>query len=90
MSWEIWLPAVFFVLVMVSIVIAGHVFLNRSEKAKDKAPGNVPNGLSLEDAPLPSTQAMLSRALHFMGESMPTSGRGNQSHHRRFKFHRRP
>lgn len=78
MSWEIWLPAVFFIVVMVSIVIAGHVLLSRSEKANDKAPGNVPNGLSLEDAPLPSTQAMLSRALRFMGESMPTSGRGDQ------------
>ena len=77
MSWEIGLTTIFFIVVMASVVLVGRFILQRSEEGGDNAP-DIPEGLSVEDAPLPSTQALLARAFHFMGESVPAGKRDNE------------
>ena len=83
MSPETWLLMIFFVVVMMSIVLAGHFVINWSDKHKEKAGNAKLHSLSLEDVPLPSTQALLAKTFRLMGESMPASKRDQEPFRKR-------
>lgn len=78
MSGNLMLIAGFFVVVLVTIVLAGYGFLTRKD-TRNLDNAGVPDGLPAEETPLASTQAALAKALRFMGESVPAAKRHDET-----------
>ena len=81
MNGETGLLAVYFVCVLLGILIAGHVALRRLGRQR-AAPGAPGGRLLIEDAPLPSTQALLARVFRHLGASVPGAGRAGEPERR--------
>ncbi|MCP5115101.1 MAG: hypothetical protein GY953_30080, partial [bacterium] len=66
------LTALFFAVVLAAIVTAGYYYLRRSDGADQQAAPEAESTAPLAGEDLPTAQATLAKALHFMGESVPT------------------
>jgi len=75
MSGDTGMLVVFFVVVLVSTVLAGYYYLRRSTGGNRQEEPSSLTSLTKEETPLGTTQAVVARALHFMGDSVPKSKR---------------
>ncbi|MCP5117547.1 MAG: hypothetical protein GY953_42535, partial [bacterium] len=78
MSDPVLLTALFFAAIMAAVVTTGYYYLRRREAAARPSQVEPDPEIQFSDSPLPSTQAALAKALHFMGESVPAARKDDE------------